>query len=179
MAPVRFVDTTLRDGQMSLWATGMNTAIPPLADGSSNPSVVNVAANARALGYDTVTDEEAIKPVAKHFTAVGFIKKRPDVVKRYLQAYIEALKFISSNPATTKKVIAKYANTNSQDDLDESHRALAVAWEQVPYMSPAAIQTLIDFSQHPTAKSAKPTQFIDNSFVAELEHTGFTDQVWR
>jgi hypothetical protein len=46
-------------------------------------------------------------------------------------------------------------------------------------MSPAAIQTLIDFSQHPAAKSAKPSQFIDNSFIAELERTGFIDQVYR
>jgi hypothetical protein len=46
-------------------------------------------------------------------------------------------------------------------------------------MSPAAIQTLIDFSQHPAAKSANPSQFIENAFVAELKRTGFIDQVWR
>ena len=76
-------------------------------------------------------------------------------------------------------MIAKYTNTNSQEDLDESYRAFEVAWERVPYMSLAAIQTLIDFSQNPAAKSAKPAQFIDNSFIAELERSGFIDQVYR
>lgn len=56
---------------IKLGITSINTAIPPLANGSSNPSVVNVAANARALGYDPVVDEAAIKPVTRHFTAVA------------------------------------------------------------------------------------------------------------
>jgi len=51
----------------------VNTAIPPLADASSNPSLFNVAKNARALGYTPAIDEEILKPVSEHFT---FIAKR-------------------------------------------------------------------------------------------------------
>ena len=76
-------------------------------------------------------------------------------------------------------MIAKYTQTANRDDLDESYRTFSLAWEKVPYVSPAAIQTLIDFSQHPGAKSAKPNQFIDNSFIAELERSGFINQVYR
>jgi oxaloacetate decarboxylase (Na+ extruding) subunit alpha len=49
----------------------INTALPPLADDSSNPSLVNVAKNARALGYATGIDEEILKPVSKHFTSIA------------------------------------------------------------------------------------------------------------
>lgn len=49
--------------------TNINAAIPPLADGSSNPSVFNVAMNARALGYKTLLDEEPLRAVAKFLTA--------------------------------------------------------------------------------------------------------------
>jgi oxaloacetate decarboxylase alpha subunit len=49
--------------------TNVNTAIPPLADGSSNPSVFNVAMNARALRYAPSIDEEPLRQVTKHFTA--------------------------------------------------------------------------------------------------------------
>jgi len=49
----------------------VNTAIPPLAEASSNPSIFNVARNARALGYTPVIDEEALKPVSDHFTRVA------------------------------------------------------------------------------------------------------------
>ena len=49
----------------------INTAIPPLAEGSSNPSVFNVAMNARVLGYNPTVDEEALRPVAEHFTRIA------------------------------------------------------------------------------------------------------------
>ena len=49
----------------------VNTAIPPLADGSSNPSLFNVGKNLRALGYETLIDEELLKPVAEHFTYIA------------------------------------------------------------------------------------------------------------
>jgi len=62
---------------IKLGITSINTAIPPLADASSNPSVFNVAMNARALGYHPVIDEEAIKPVRDHFTAIAKQEKLP------------------------------------------------------------------------------------------------------
>ncbi len=49
----------------------VNTALPPLADGSSNPSLFNVAKNLRALGYSTNIDEELLKPVSQHFTDIA------------------------------------------------------------------------------------------------------------
>ncbi|HEY7712974.1 MAG TPA: hypothetical protein VIE90_00610 [Candidatus Binatia bacterium] len=49
----------------------VNTALPPLADGSSNPSLFNVARNLRALGYQTLIDEEVLKPVSHHFTYIA------------------------------------------------------------------------------------------------------------
>ena len=51
----------------------INTAVPPLANGSSNPSVFNVAKNVRALGYTPLVDEEALKSVEEHF---AYIAKR-------------------------------------------------------------------------------------------------------
>ena len=49
----------------------INAAIPPLANGASNPSVFNVAANARALGYSPIIDEDVLRPVSEHFTTVA------------------------------------------------------------------------------------------------------------
>ncbi len=56
---------------MKLGIRSINTALPPLADDSSNPSLFNVAKNARALGYGTAIDEEVLKPVSRHFTAIA------------------------------------------------------------------------------------------------------------
>ncbi len=62
---------------IKLGITSINTAIPPLADSSSNPSLFNVAMNARALGYSTEVDEETLRPVREHFTAVARHERLP------------------------------------------------------------------------------------------------------
>jgi oxaloacetate decarboxylase alpha subunit len=49
----------------------VNTAIPPLADDASLPSVFNVARNLRVLGYDAAIDDESLRPIVKHFAIVA------------------------------------------------------------------------------------------------------------
>jgi oxaloacetate decarboxylase alpha subunit len=49
----------------------LHTAIPPLANGSSQPSILNVTKNLRALGYTPVINEAEVKPIEEHFTAVA------------------------------------------------------------------------------------------------------------
>lgn len=55
----------------------VNTAIPPLAEGSSNPSTFTVARNARALGYKTMLDETLLGSVEEHFRAIARREELP------------------------------------------------------------------------------------------------------
>ena len=55
----------------------LHTAIPPLANGSSQPSIFNIAANASALGYEIAADLEALRPVEKHFTFIAKCEGHP------------------------------------------------------------------------------------------------------
>jgi oxaloacetate decarboxylase alpha subunit len=56
---------------VKLGITALHTAVPPLANGSSQPSIVNVAKNLRALGYTPRVNDEALKPVEDHFKGVA------------------------------------------------------------------------------------------------------------
>jgi len=56
---------------MKLGVDTLHTAIPPLANGSSQPSIFNIAANARALGFKPLVDLEAVKPVEQYFTYIA------------------------------------------------------------------------------------------------------------
>jgi oxaloacetate decarboxylase alpha subunit len=49
----------------------INAAIPPLAESSSNPSLFDVARNARTIGFKTTVDEESLKPVEAHFRSIA------------------------------------------------------------------------------------------------------------
>ncbi|HEY1231784.1 MAG TPA: hypothetical protein VGH22_00235 [Candidatus Binatia bacterium] len=56
---------------MKLGIETLHTAIPPLANGSSQPSIFNIAANSRALGFNPLVDLQAVKPVERHFTYIA------------------------------------------------------------------------------------------------------------
>lgn len=51
--------------------TTFYTGIPPLANGSAEPSIFNFAKNARAMGYDLSIDEETLRPIASHFDFIA------------------------------------------------------------------------------------------------------------
>lgn len=49
----------------------INTAIPPLANGPSNPSLFNVIKNMRALGYVSAVNDVPLRLVAEHFATIA------------------------------------------------------------------------------------------------------------
>jgi oxaloacetate decarboxylase alpha subunit len=61
--------------------TIINTALPPLADGASLPSLFNVAENVRALGHEPDIDLEGLRSVSEDLTRIarheGFPIGRP------------------------------------------------------------------------------------------------------
>ena len=49
----------------------LHTAVPPLANGSGQPSIFNIVQNLKALGYTTAVDLKPLEAVSKHFTQVA------------------------------------------------------------------------------------------------------------
>jgi oxaloacetate decarboxylase (Na+ extruding) subunit alpha len=80
MAPFNYVEA------MKLGVRKLHTGIPPLANGSGQPSVFNVAANATALGYQPRIDLDAVAPVAAHFRFIGKMEGHPAGVPREYDA---------------------------------------------------------------------------------------------
>ena len=62
---------------LSLGVDTLHTAVPPLANGSSQPSVFNVASNARLLGHTPRVDEGILRPVAERLTAMAMQEQLP------------------------------------------------------------------------------------------------------
>jgi NitT/TauT family transport system substrate-binding protein len=107
-----------------------------------------------------------------------FMKENPDRVRKFLQAYIEGLKIVRTDGEQAKQAIGKYTKLTDNDDLEETYKTFLPVWEKVPYVSAAGVKTLLDFSNQPAAKSTKPEQFMDNSFITELDKAGFIDKLY-
>ncbi len=54
---------------LKLGVRTLHTAVPPLAEGSSQPSVLNITKNARLLGFTPLIDEELVRSVAERLCA--------------------------------------------------------------------------------------------------------------
>jgi ABC-type nitrate/sulfonate/bicarbonate transport system substrate-binding protein len=108
-----------------------------------------------------------------------YIKTRPDNVRRFLQAYLEGIKIARTDADFAKLTIGKYTKTTDAGDLENSYQTFLPAWERLPIVPAAAVQTMLNFATHPAAKSAKPETFIDNSILSEIGKSGFVDRLYK
>jgi len=72
---------------VELGMTTLHTAIPPLANGSGQPSVFNVARNLRAMGHNPLIDEEVLRPASDH---LNYIAKREGLPTGRVMEYDES-----------------------------------------------------------------------------------------
>ena len=163
---------------------GMPDIITALTQGRIDAGVVSAPTTLklRQAGFKELVDVAARNVPMIHAglaTTRDFIKSNPEKVRRYVQAYVEGTKIARTDPETTKQIIGKYTKTDNKEDLDETYNTYAKVWEQAPYVSAAGMQTLLNFAVNPAGKTAKPEQFIDNSFVAELEKSGFIEKLYK
>ncbi len=163
---------------------GMPDIITALSQGRIDAGVVSAPTTLklRQAGLKELVDVGARNVPMIHAglaTTRDFIKNNPDKVRRYVQAYIEGSKIARTDPDAAKQVISKYTKTENKEDLDETYNTYVKAWEQAPYVSAAGMQTLLNYSVNPAGKTAKPEQFIDNSFIAELEKSGFIEKLYK
>jgi len=108
-----------------------------------------------------------------------YVKTNPDNVRRFLQAYLEGIKISHTDAEYAKQIIGKYTKTTDAADLENSYQTFLPAWERLPLVPAAAVQTMLNFATHPAAKTMKPETFIDNSILAEIGKSGFVDKLYK
>jgi NitT/TauT family transport system substrate-binding protein len=108
-------------------------------------------------------------------TSRSFITSDRDTVKNALKGFVEAIHFIYANKKEAQRVFAKYMRTNDPEVLEDSYQGYIKMIPKKPYPTLKGIQYMLDLvaPQIPAAKNAKPEQFVDLSFLQELEKEGF------
>ncbi len=112
-------------------------------------------------------------------TTRAYIKSNRDTVKSALKGYVEAIHFIFNNKPATEKIFAKYMRTDDPEVLEQSYQVYVKTTPKKPYPTMRGLQFLLDAMapQMPQAKNAKPEQFVDLSFLQELEKEGFFNEM--
>jgi NitT/TauT family transport system substrate-binding protein len=167
-----------------LYLKGMPEILAGINQGNADAGIFTAPTTlkARQAGLKeliNVTEKNIPMIHAAFASTKEFLKTHPDNVRRFLQGYLEGIKIARADAELAKQIIGKYTKTTDRDDLEDSYRTFLPAWEKLPVVPVAAVQTMLNFAAHPAAKTAKAASFIDNSALAEIEQSGFVDRLYK
>jgi len=112
-------------------------------------------------------------------TSRAYIASNRDTVKSALKGFVEAIYFIYANKKDAQRVFSKYMRSNDPAVLEDSYNGYIKSIPKKPYPTLKGIQFMLDVLTPtlPQAKNFKPEQFVDLSFLQELEKEGFFNQM--
>ncbi len=112
-------------------------------------------------------------------TSRAYIANNRETVRSALRGFVEAIYFVYGNKAAAQKVFAKYMRTNDPAVLEDSYNGYIKSIPKKPYPTLKGIQFMLDVLAPtlPNAKNFKPEQFVDLSFLQEMEKDGFFNEM--
>jgi NitT/TauT family transport system substrate-binding protein len=114
-------------------------------------------------------------------TTRSFMRENNETIRRYIRAYVEGLHRLKTDKNFSLKVLAKYTRITEPESLDETYQHYAIkVMPRIPYPTTKGIQTVLDeiATRNPKVKSLSPANFIDVTYLNELEQSGFFKQLY-
>lgn len=156
-----------------------------LEKGIVNFTVVTEPGKAMAekLGFPTVVDLAALQipfPQNGVYTTARFIRERPDTVRRYMRAYVEAIHFYKTRKEETIKISQKYSRLDDRKAQEETWQWHTRYIPEAPYPPVEGYQLILQdmAATNPRAAQANAKDCVDLRFVKELEESGFIKNLY-
>ncbi len=113
-------------------------------------------------------------------TTRQYVKDHPDIVERYVRAAIEGSHRAATDKDLADKSITKYGGVEDQALVGKTYEYYKSRWGKDAFPDLEGIQQNLDVAAEtiPEAKTAKPEQFVDMTFVQRIKASGFIEQVW-
>ena len=130
----------------------------------------------------SITDMDFAFPNPSLVVQGGIMKKKPDLVDRFLRAYARGIHRAKTNKEFTFKSFAKYTKIEDPAVLQKAYDLYVVkVLERAPYINMAGMRNALDDLSRtvPAAKGVKPEQFIDLRFLDNLEKGGLLKELYR
>jgi NitT/TauT family transport system substrate-binding protein len=105
----------------------------------------------------------------------AYIRSNEEIVRRFIRSYAEAVYMFKNNKSIAFKALQKYTRITDSETLNETHNEYLAYLESIPYVSRKGTEAILAelAATEPKARQAKPDDFVDMRFVAELEKEGF------
>ena len=130
----------------------------------------------------SVTDMNLAYPNPGMAVSGDLIRRKPDIIERFLRAYVRAIHFARSDRDSTIKTLAKYTTVTDPMLLSKTYDFyMSKVLERAPYINMQGMQNALDDVARtvPAAKTAKPDQFVDLRFLDKIEKSGLLKELYK
>lgn len=113
-------------------------------------------------------------------TSYKMLRERPDIVQRMVAAFAEIIYFVEKNPEKAKASIGKAMRTKDPAALQSAYDTYARdILDRTMVVPGKAVAETVELAREEGAPiRRKPEEIYDNSFVNNLEKSGFMKEIW-
>lgn len=111
-----------------------------------------------------------------------FLKSQPQLVGRFLRAYIEGIHRYKTDKAAALSAIEKYTKTKPAKSTAQIYDIFSQKYvKRIPDVTREGIQTILGeiASNRPLPPGVKPDRFVEPRFTKEIVDSGFVDALYR
>ena len=104
-----------------------------------------------------------------------------EAVLRFLKAYVEGTRRLLTDRELGIKALRKYGGVEDRELLNTTYDLFTTRYtKKVPKINPKAVETALGLlaENNSKARGRKAEEFMDTSFMDELEKSGFLKSVW-
>ena len=130
----------------------------------------------------SITDMDFAYPNPAMAVPGDLIRKRPDLLDRFMRAYVRGVHRARTDREFTIKSLAKYTTVTDGALLSKTYDFyVGKVVEKAPYINMAGMQNALDDLARsiPAAKTAKPEQFVDMRFLDKLGKSGLLNDLYK
>ena len=138
---------------------------------------------AEKFGYRSLVDIGSLN-IPFHWNGVltreSTIRAKGPLVAKFARAMVEAIYIFKRDKESTLKIISKYTRITDPDSLDRTYQALSKILPETPLPAPEGVKSYLDYllPTRPEAAKSNPRDFVDLSFVQEVQASGFIKQLY-
>ena len=138
---------------------------------------------AQRAGFHVLWDffKEVDYPWSEIATTRTQIKQDRDLVMRYMRAHLEGIARFKQEPELAKKTIKRMLRLDDDSIAQESWELFAKHRIAAPYPNIKGLKTSYEYvaATRPDVYKHKPEEFVDSSFVEELDKSGFIKKLYE
>ena len=129
-----------------------------------------------------ITDMDIAFPNPSLVVQGDIMKRKPELADRFMRAYARAIQRARSDREFTFRSIARYTKLEDGAVLQKAYDLyVGKVLEKAPYINMVGMKNALDdlAKTVAAAKTAKPEQFIDMTYLDRLERSGLLKELYR